>query len=76
MNNYKIEKNPTPEEIEFQKEAKQIFEEVTEVLKKHEGWELNPTLQVTPKGILPTISLEKKPKSDIIVPERPIITPQ
>ena len=77
MNNYKVEKVPTPEEAEFQKEAKQIFDEVSGVLSKHPGWELNPTLQITPKGILPAISLEKKPvEGDIIVPEVPIITPR
>ena len=77
MNTYQIPKHPTPEEAEFQKEAQGIFNEVSEVLARHPGWELNPTLQVGPRGILPTISLEKKPaKSDIIVPETPIIVPK
>jgi hypothetical protein len=76
MENYSIEKKSTPEEVEFQKEAKQIFDEIGQVLAKHPGWEVNPTLEVGPKGIFPNISLEKKPVSDIIVPEPQIIIPK
>jgi hypothetical protein len=74
MQDYNVEKVPTPEEKAFQEEAQVIFGEIQEVLKRHDGWELNPVLQITPKGILPTMSLEKKPvKSDIVKVEVPII---
>lgn len=74
MDNYEVTKNPTPQEIAFQEEAKQIFDEIAEVLAGHPGWEINPVLQMSPKGITPVISLEKKPKSDIIVPDPPFIS--
>ena len=76
MKDYNLEKVQTPEEKAFQDEANQIFSEISEVLGKHAEWELKPVLQTGPQGILPTISLEKKPvKSDIVVPDTKIITP-
>lgn len=73
---YEVVKNPSEEEKQFEEEAQKKAQEIEEVLHKDGQWVLSPVLNISPNGIIPGISLEKKKESGIIKPEIPLIVPK
>lgn len=78
MNDYSISKDPTEQEKEFNDTVQKIANEISEVLKKYGEWAMVPSLNISPKGIVPVISLEQKKEKtgEIIIPKIPLIVPK
>ena len=74
MDNYKVDKVPTAEDKEFQETAKQVNNEIMDILKKY-NVQLIPTLEIMRTGIFPVITLEQK-KDSFKVPEPEIYVPK